>query len=37
MKIIPVTNWVCACVKTSVEDDTFLKKGWVCLDLIIFI
>ena len=28
MKIIPVVNWVCACVKTSVEDNSFLREGW---------
>ena len=28
MKIIPVINWVCACIKTSVEDDSFLREGW---------
>ena len=26
MKIIPVINWVCACIKTSVEDDNFLRE-----------
>ena len=35
MKIIPVINWVCACVKTSVEDDNFLREGWVCVNLMI--
>ena len=37
MKSIPVINWVCACVKTSVEDDNFLREGWVCVNLVIFI
>ena len=37
MKIIPVINWVCACVKTSVEDDNFLREGWGCVNLMIFI
>ena len=27
MKIIPVINGVYACVKTSVEDDSFLREG----------
>ena len=33
MKIIPVINWVCACFKTSVEDDNFLTEGWECVNL----
>ena len=37
MKIIPVINWVCACVKTSVEDDSFLREGWGCVNLMIFL
>ena len=37
MKIIPVIKWVCACVKTSVEDDNFLREGWGCVNLMIFI
>ena len=37
MKIIPVINWVCACVKMSVEDDNFLREGWWCVNLMIFI
>ena len=37
MKIIPVINWVCACIKTSVEDDNFLREGWGFENLIIFI
>ena len=28
MKLIPVINWVCACDRTSVEDDSFLREGW---------
>ena len=28
MKMIPVINWVCACIKMSVEDDNFLTEGW---------
>ena len=28
MKIILVINWMCACAKTSVEDDNFLRDGW---------
>ena len=36
MKMIPVINWVCACVKTSVEDDSFLREGWRCVNLMIF-
>ena len=35
MKIIPVINWVCACVKTSVEDDNFLREGWGYVKLMI--
>ena len=35
-KIIPVINWVCACVKTPIEDN-FLKEGWGCVSLMIFI
>ena len=37
MKMIPVTNWMCACVKTSVEDDNFLTEGWGSVNLMIFI
>ena len=37
MKIIPVINWVWACVKTSVEDDNFLTESWGCVNLMIFI
>ena len=37
MKIIPVINWVCACVMTSVEDDNFLTEGRGCVNLMIFI
>ena len=37
MKIVPVINWVCACILTSVEDDNFLKEGWGCVYLMIFI
>ena len=32
MKIIPVINWVCTCVKMSVEDDHFLRDGWGCVN-----
>ena len=27
---------MCACVKTSVEDDNFLREGWGCVNLTIF-
>ena len=27
---------MCACVKTSVEDDNFLREGWGCVNLMIF-
>ena len=37
MKIIPVINCVCACAKTSVEVDNFLREGWGCVNLMIFI
>ena len=37
MEIIPVINWVCACIKTSVEDDNFLREGSGCVNLMIFI
>ena len=37
MKIIRVINRVCACAKTSVEDDNFLREGWGCVNLMIFI
>ena len=37
MKIIPVINSVCACVKTSVEDDNFLMEGWGRVILMVFI
>ena len=37
MKIIQVINWVCACIKTFVEDDNFLTEGWGCVNLVIFI
>ena len=37
MKIISVINRVCACVKTSVEDDNFLGEDWGCVNLMIFI
>ena len=37
MKIIPVINLVCACVKTSFEDDNFLREGRGCVNLMIFI
>ena len=37
MKIIPVINWVSVCVKTSVEDDNFIREGWGCVNLMIFI
>ena len=37
MTIIPVINWVCACFKTSVEDDNFLREGWGCVNLMVFI
>ena len=36
MKIIPVINWVYACVKTSVEDDNFPRESWGCVNLMIF-
>ena len=36
MKIIPATNRVCACDKTSVEDN-FLREGWGCMNLMMFI
>ena len=29
-------NWVCACVKTSVEDDSLLREGCGCVNLMIF-
>ena len=35
MKIITVVNCVCACVRTSAEDDNFLKEGGGCVYLII--
>ena len=28
---------MCAFVKTSVEDDNFLREGWGCVNLMIFI
>ena len=31
------SNWVCTCIKTSVEDDNFLREGWGCVNLMIFI
>ena len=37
MKIIPVINRMCACVKTSVEDNNFLTEGWRCVNLMICI
>ena len=37
MKIIPVINWVCTCIKTSIEDDNFLREGWGWVNLMIFI
>ena len=37
MKFIPVVNWMCACVKTSVKDDNFLREGWGSVNLMIFI
>ena len=27
---------MCACVKTSVEDDSFLREDWGCVNLMIF-
>ena len=36
LKITPVINWVCACNKMSVEDN-FLREGWECVNLMIFI
>ena len=27
---------MCTCVKTSVEDDNFLREGWGCVNLMIF-
>ena len=33
MKIIPVINWM----YTSAEDDNFLREGWGCVNLMIFI
>ena len=37
MKIIPVINWRRACIKMSAEDDNFLREGWRCVNLMIFI
>ena len=37
MKIRPVINWVWACIKISVEDDSFLTEGRWCVNLMIFI
>ena len=37
MKIIKVINQVCTCIKTSVEEDNFLREGWGCVNLMIFI
>ena len=34
---LTLINWVCACVKMSVEDDSFLRQGWGCVNLMIFI
>ena len=28
---------MCACVKTSVEDDNFPREGWGCVNLTIFL
>ena len=28
---------MCACVKTSVEDDSFVRGGWGCVNLMIFL
>ena len=36
-KIILVINCVCACVRTSVEDDNFPRDGGRCVYLMIFI
>ena len=27
---------MCACIKTSVEDNNFLREGWGCVNLMIF-